>query len=181
MKHHFIFTMLIAMLIMASCEEQHVVLDQQSDFQDQLSVKGKPDTRNFRTHMTGKEEVPPRETKAQGQTIFQLSKDGTELHYKLIVANIENVTMAHIHLAPKGANGGVVAWLYPSASPAQLIPGRFNGVLAEGVITQANLVGALAGQSLSDLIMHLQNDNAYVNVHTSQFPPGEIRGQIWGN
>jgi hypothetical protein len=134
--------------------------------------------RNFRAHLTGAEEVPPAETQAQGQAIFQLSKDGSELHYKLIVANIENVKMAHIHLAPAGVNGPVVAWLYPGGPPPQLIPDRFNGVLAEGTITAANLVGPLAGQTLDDLVDAIVAGNTYVNVHTSQYPGGEIRGQI---
>ena len=98
--------------------------------------------------------------------------------YKLNVANIENVTQAHIHAAPAGTNGGIVAWLYPSAPPSQLIPGRSQGTLGEGEITAASLVNALAGKPLSDLITLLQNGGAYVNVHTSQFPGGEIRGQV---
>lgn len=134
--------------------------------------------RNFRAHLSGGNEVPPADTLAQGQAIFQLSKDGTELHYKLIAANIDNMLQAHIHLAPEGANGAVVAWLYPSGPPATLIPGRFSGVLAEGTITAASLVGPLAGQPLSALIDAIQAGNTYVNVHTTQFPPGEIRGQI---
>ena len=133
---------------------------------------------NFRTHLSGDQEVPPANTRAQGQAIFQLSKDGTELKYKLIVANIQNVTMAHIHLAPAGVNGPVVAWLYPAGPPAQLIPGRFNGVLAEGVLTNESLVGSLTGQSLESLVELIMAGNAYVNVHTLQFPPGEVRGQI---
>ncbi len=134
---------------------------------------------NHRTHMSGKEEVPVRDTRGQGQTIFQISRDGTSISYKLIVTNIENVTQAHIHCcAPVGSNAGVVVWLYPSAPPAQLIPGRTQGVLAEGVITAANLVGSLAGQPLSALIDQIRAGNTYVNVHTTQFPGGEIRGQI---
>lgn len=134
--------------------------------------------RNFRTHLSGGEEVPPVMTRAQGQAIFQLSKDGTELSYKLIVSNIENVTMAHIHLAPAGVNGPVVAWLYPDGPPPQLIAGRFSGVLAEGTITAANLVGPLLEASLDDLIEAMRAGDTYVNVHTSQYPPGEVRGQI---
>ena len=133
---------------------------------------------HFRTHATGSEEVPANSSPAQGQAMFQLSGDGTTLSYKLIVANIENVTQSHIHLAPAGSNGGIVVWLYPSAPPSQLIPGRSQGVLAEGEITSANLVGALAGMSMEDLLGHLRSGNAYVNVHTTQFPPGEIRGQV---
>ncbi len=134
--------------------------------------------RNFNAHLSGGEEVPPVETLATGQAIFQLSKSGDELSYKLIVANIQDVTQSHIHLAPAGANGGVVAWLYPSEPPAVLIPGKFNGVLAEGTITAADLTGSLAGMDLSDLIAEIEAGNAYVNVHTSAYPGGEIRGQI---
>ena len=100
------------------------------------------------------------------------------LHYTLIASNIENVLQSHIHLAPAGVNGPVVVWLYPSSPPAVLIPGRFSGVLAEGTITADDLVGPLAGQPLSSLIDEITAGNAYVNVHTSQYPGGEIRGQI---
>lgn len=134
--------------------------------------------RNFRTHARGREEVPPNDSRAQGQAIFQLSKDGGELHFKLNVANIENVLQAHIHLAPFGVNGGIVAWLYPDAAPPVLIPGRTQGTLSEGVITTEDLVGPLAGATLADLLAAMRAGNTYVNVHTLQFPPGEIRGQI---
>ena len=133
---------------------------------------------HFSTHATGAEEVPANSSRAQGQALFRLSDDGMELHYRLIVANIENVTQSHIHRAPAGTNGGVVVWLYPTAPPAQLIPGRTQGILAEGTITAADLVGSLAEQPLSALVAEIRSGNAYVNVHTSQFPPGEIRGQI---
>jgi hypothetical protein len=130
------------------------------------------------THMTGAEEVPANDSRAQGQATFRLSSDGTELSYKLIVANIHNLTQAHIHLAPAGTNGPVVLWLYPSGPPAQPIPGRTQGVLAERTVTAANLVGPLAGASMQDLVDAIRAGNTYVNVHTQQYPPGEIRGQI---
>jgi len=133
---------------------------------------------NFATHLSGDEEVPPVETRAQGQAIFMLSKDGQTLYYKLIAANINNIQQAHIHLAAKGVNGAVVAWLYPSAPPALLIPGKFNGVLAQGTITADDLVGPLAGQPLSILIAAIEAGNTYVNIHTTQYLGGEIRGQI---
>lgn len=133
---------------------------------------------SFTAHASGSEEVPPNGSNAQGQAIFSVSEDGTEIHYRLIVANIENVSQAHIHLAPAGQNGGVVVWLYPSGPPAQLIPGRTDGILAEGVITDASLVGPLAGSTLNDLLVQMQAENTYVNVHTTQFPGGEVRGQI---
>ncbi len=139
-----------------------------------------PEARNFRAHAEGGEEVPPVDTRAQGQATFKLSKDGDELSYRLIVANIEDVLMAHIHQASAGVNGPVVAWLYPagSAQEPELIPGRTQGVLAEGVITDADLVGPLAGMTLDDLLEEMRSGNTYVNVHTSAHPAGEVRGQI---
>jgi hypothetical protein len=142
--------------------------------------------RNVRTHLTGDEEVPARETPAQGQASFQLSSDGAALHYRLIVANIQNVIAAHIHSGELGVNGPVVAFLFGAVAPG---PGRISGVLAEGTITAADLVGPLAGDPLSDLIALIDAGNAYVNVHTNDgmgdtntgpgdFPGGEIRGQL---
>lgn len=138
------------------------------------------DAHHHGTHLTGDAERPvPNDSQGQGQAIFQVSDDGSEIQYKLIVANIENVTQAHIHCcANTEGTAGIVVWLYPSAPPAQLIPGRFQGALAEGAITQASLVGSLAGQSLNVLLDSIASGLAYVNVHTSQFQPGEIRGQI---
>jgi CHRD domain-containing protein len=147
--------------------------------------------RNFTTHLAGRYEVPVRDTQGQGEAIFQLTKDGTELHYKLNVANIENVWMAHIHLGPPGVAGPIVVWLYPRMPPppAQSLPGRTDGTLAEGEITAADFVGPLAGQPFSALIDAIEAGNTYVNVHTNDFidpantgpgdfPGGEIRGQL---
>jgi hypothetical protein len=133
---------------------------------------------HLNSRLSGREEVPVRDTIAEGDARFQLNDGETEIAYTLNVADIDNVTQAHIHLGPVGVNGGIVVWLYPSAPPATLIPGRSNGELSSGVITQSSLVGTLAGQPLSALINELRSGNAYVNVHTSQFPPGEIRGQV---
>lgn len=135
---------------------------------------------SFRAHLSGAEEVPAVETRATGQAVFRLSKDGTELSYRLMVANIEDVMMAHIHLAPAGENGPVVVWLYPDGPPPQLIEGRFSGVLATGTITEADLVGLLSDGTMEDLVEELRSGGAYVNVHTEANPGGEIRGQIAG-
>lgn len=141
---------------------------------------------NFVAHLSGEQEVPERQTSATGQAKFQLSADGNELAYRLIVANIDNVVASHIHLGPAGANGPVVAFLFGPAAPAG---GGLNGVIAEGVITAANLTGPLVGQSMSVLVAALRTGGAYVNVHTNDgvapintgpgdFPGGEVRGQI---
>jgi hypothetical protein len=148
---------------------------------------------NFGTHLQGRNEVPMRDTNAQGQAIFRLSDDGNFVDYKLIASNIDNAFMAHIHMGPRTVNGPIVVWLYPSTAPVPgpVGSGRHDGVLAEGTFTAANLVGPLAGHPLSDLIAAIQSGDAYVNVHTNDgvdgvntgpgdFPGGEIRGQLGG-
>lgn len=126
--------------------------------------------------LSGAEEVPANDSLARGQAVFRVRDDG--IHYRLVVANLFDVLQAHIHLAPAGQNGPVVAYLYPDAPPAVLLPGRNSGLLAEGIITAADLRGPLQDQPLEDLVAALVAGGVYVNVHTSSFPPGEIRGQI---
>jgi len=145
-----------------------------------------PAAKNFVAHLTGANEVPAHETRGVGQIKLQLSDDGTELRYRLISSNIDNVFMAHIHVAPAGVNGPIVAFLFGPVAPGG---GRTDGVLAHGTITAANLIGPLAGHPLSDLVAALSDGGAYANVHTNDgvpptntgpgdFPGGEIRGQI---
>ena len=98
--------------------------------------------------------------------------DETSIDYKLIVSNADSVTGAHFHLAPDGVNGPVVAHLFSGP-----VTGKQNGVLAEGTITAANVVGPLAGD-LQSLIDTLRSGYIYTNVHTVFLPPGEIRGQL---
>lgn len=143
------------------------------------------DVRNFRAHLSGAEQPTPVDTQAQGQAIFQLSKDGAELSFKVIVANIDELVGAHIHMAPAGQNGPIVLSMVPdtvgflAGGPFIPDPGvTLNGILVEGTATGADLVGSLAGQSLSALVDRMVAGNAYVNVHTVQNRLGEIRGQI---
>jgi hypothetical protein len=135
-------------------------------------VLARPTT--YTAHLTGAEEVPAVDTNAVGQTVLRLNSDGTALHFRLIVANIDDVTQAHIHLAPEGVNGPVVAFLFGFVAEGVTT----NGVLATGTITDADLVGPLAGMSLADLVAELDSGGAYVNVHTLAHPDGEIRGQV---
>ena len=127
--------------------------------------------------LKGIHEVPPNDSKGSGVAQFELSDDGTTMHYKLVVANTDNVTQAHIHIGPRGANGPVVVFLY-GFNPAGTSE---NGVLSEGEFTGANLIARPAigfGATMPELVSALRSGNAYVNVHTIQLPGGEIRNQV---
>ena len=131
----------------------------------------------FTTHMS--RELPGVETLGQGQSIFKVSADGNSVSFRIIVANISDITMAHIHIsAAPGGNGPPAVWLYPASPPAMLIPGRTQGTLMAGTFTASDFVGPLAGMQISDLITAIMENRAYVNVHTSSYPGGEIRGNI---
>lgn len=139
----------------------------------------------FATAMVGAAEVPPVTTLARGTAKFVLSRDGLALRYTVKASRISNVSDAHIHLGPAGADGQVVAHLM---DPATTKVGR-RKVTMRGVITAASLAGPMAGMTLADLVTQMSAGATYVNVHTDDgvappgtgpgdFPGGEIRGQI---
>ncbi|MBJ8009614.1 MULTISPECIES: CHRD domain-containing protein [Bacillus cereus group] len=129
----------------------------------------------FFAKLRGRNEVPPVETDARGQAFFKLSRDELSLKFKLDLFDIENVVVAHLHLGAKGTNGPVVAFLFgPITNPVSIECATFTGM-----ITQEDLVGPLAGQTLDALVNEIIADNIYINVHTVQHPSGEIRGQLY--
>lgn len=128
----------------------------------------------FSAPLTGMEEVPPVATNSTGISIFELINNNT-LNYKLNVTNMDNIKAAHIHLGNFSQNGDVVATLFNSSkTPTDMI----NGTLVEGKITAANLQGPLKEKTISDLVQLMNTTQTYVNIHTVEYPNGEIRGQL---
>lgn len=133
--------------------------------------------RNFTAPLSGDQEAVPVDTNARGVAHFQLAADGSQISYRVNVANIHDVVAAHIHLG--ASNGPVVAWLYPNdGPPGALIEGRVSGRLATGTLTADNLVGPLADAELDALVDEIVAGNAFVNVHTVAHPGGEIAGAV---
>jgi hypothetical protein len=130
--------------------------------------------KKFTVKLSGKNEVPPKITKASGTAEFTVSKDGKTITYRVDVKDIDKATMAHIHQGKIGENGPVVVTLFNASSPT----GPKSGILARGTITSNNLEGPLKGKQISDLVKLIEDGNAYANVHTQQNSKGEIRGQI---
>lgn len=152
--------------------------------QGALAAKGTKNT--YRATLRGTEEVPSHGTTAKGTATFTLSKDLSEIRYRLTVTNMKNVTEAHIHLGAPGENGPPVVMLFGPSSPGA---GKKSGLLSSGTIRPSDLMGPLAGKTIQDLLAEMSASHTYVNVHTNDgvgeantgpgdFPDGEIRGQI---
>lgn len=67
----------------------------------------------------------------------------------------------------------------PGILPFSGLPATTSGIFS-GTLTAANLLPSPANgiNTFADAIAAIQNGNAYVNLHTGQFPGGEIRGQL---
>jgi hypothetical protein len=140
----------------------------------------------FRATLSGYDEVPSVHTVAQGT--FEARANGPSVDYTLTYSGLQApVSMAHIHFAKERVNGSIMVWLCgtdanpgPAGTPA--CPG--TGGTVTGTFTSANvLASSTATQQfpagdLEALIDAMLADAAYVNVHSSASPGGEIRGQI---
>lgn len=125
---------------------------------------------NFGTHLTGSEEVPSNSSPAQGQAVFMFNSDLSAMYFRFNVANLEgDMTGAHIHCNVVGQNGPVGVNLLGNAGT--------NGGSSSGTITDAQVTGC-GWTSLSDVLDAITSGGAYINVHSTVYPGGEIRGQI---
>lgn len=126
----------------------------------------------FGTVLLGENQVPPVETGATGVALFWLPADATEVEYWLFVSEIEGAREAHIHKGPPDLNGNVVAYLFgPVEEPVST-----TGLLSSGTLRADDLIWPLT--DVLSLHAEMEAENVYVNVHTTDHPGGEIRGQI---
>lgn len=131
-------------------------------------------------------------TGAYGDAKFTLSADRSTLSYTLNVSKTGSaVFMAHIHLGPPDRNGPVMLWLFgdpahnplpitlPRNDPAFANDGKGGGTVS-GTLTATDLLAqpTLGVVDFADAVANILQGNAYVNVHTVDNRPGEIRGQI---
>jgi Cu/Zn superoxide dismutase len=118
--------------------------------------------------MNGAQETPANNGKATGHA--ELTLDGTKLRFAVEVKDLSGpATAAHIHVGPSGVAG-------PPVYTFQLKSKDPTGSVAEGMIDLTkDASSGVSGDSLKTL---LNNGNAYINVHTKNFPGGEVRGQV---
>jgi len=82
--------------------------------------------------------------------------------------------LAHLHLGAEGENGPIIADLLANGTLENV--GQTRRIDAS--LSSSSLVGPLAGQNLSSLIELMLEGRVYVNIHSSQNPAGEVRGQL---
>jgi hypothetical protein len=134
----------------------------------------------FKTKLTGFKETPSVLSGGSGTFTSTLDATGTSLSYTLTYSGLSSTAGAsHIHFAQPGVPGGIVAFLCGGggkpACPAG--DGTVTGTISAADVLGLPSQGVTAG-SFSDFLSVLRSGDAYVNVHTTVHPAGEIRGQI---
>jgi hypothetical protein len=137
-----------------------------------------------RARLEGFQETPAISTTGHGSFSAKLSPDQQSIDFELSYADLAgtanggSVLAAHIHLGQRGVAGGVSVPLCGGAKPACPTPsGSVTGTLTASDVTGPAAQGISAGQ-LDKLVAAIRAGVTYANVHTTQFPGGEIRGQL---
>ena len=155
--------------------------------------------KHFKAKINADQEVIPEgstqwdDVKAKGDVKFKLSKDGTELKYKIKIKHIENIVGIHIHNgAPRMNHHDHLVDIIPSdvTNPINQKGKHFkmSGVITDDDVLHNHITGD--HRTLADLIDAMSNNHAYLQVHTSSdgeknstgpgnlYTPGEVRGNI---
>jgi hypothetical protein len=121
----------------------------------------------------------------QAKLSLTLNTQLQSLTYTLTYSGLGTpVTQSHIHFGRARVPGGIIVFLCsnlgngPAGTPACPNP---SGTVS-GMLTPASVIGPVA-QNISPgnfdgLATALSTQTAYGNIHTTQFPAGEIRGEI---
>lgn len=113
--------------------------------------------------LSGANEVPgPGDPDGSGTIHLRLSPGQGEVCYSLMTINVEQVFAGHIHVGPAGINGGVVVNL--------MLDGSYNGSAEQCVSANRATISAIIRNP----------ENYYVNVHSTPYPAGAVRGQLEG-
>jgi CHRD domain-containing protein len=133
------------------------------------------DMQVFEATLSPQNEIPPRPSAASGKAQFLW--DGTTMRFTIEIDDIQNIVQGHIHIGSSTVNGPVRVWLYqlPNKAPGPPVSTTDKVARFEGTFTAADVI---APTTMPDLLAAMANGGAYANLHTSQFPGGEMRGQI---
>jgi hypothetical protein len=143
-----------------------------------------PNTKEFRAHLNGYQEVPSVSTGGVGEFRATLVEP-EKLHFVFRYEGLEGgasatLPFAHVHFAQRSVNGSVSFFLCGGSTKPALCP--YPAGTVEGDITPADVIGPTgqgidAGQ-FAEILRAMRAGHAYANIHTVKWGGGEIRGQI---
>ena len=143
---------------------------------------GKNGKGNFRASLNGLQETPAVITNGRGK--LELSMTSSQITFKLDYSGLSGPPLvAHIHVGQRNVAGAVsVFFCGGGGKPA--CPSSSSGSVS-GTIVAADVLGppmqGVAAGDLASLEKAIKLGVAYANMHTTQSPAGEIRGQITRN
>jgi hypothetical protein len=122
-------------------------------------------------------------TAAQGTLSLTINGDNT-MSYTLTYSNLTSAALfSHIHFGQQATSGGVVIFLCGGGGKPSCPAGNTSTpATVSGNIAASDVLG-LANQNvtagdLAGIVKEIKTGFAYANVHSTNFPSGEIRGQI---
>jgi hypothetical protein len=138
-------------------------------------------TEMFSAKLLGDNEVPPNNTPGTATFQMQIDTTTTTITFTLTFSGLSGApAVAHLHFAPTNVAGGVMIFLCGGGNqPA--CPTATSGTIT-GTITAANVTGppaqGIAAGDLTSALEAVREGLSYANMHTTNFPAGEIRGQV---
>jgi len=148
-----------------------------------VATTGSATILEFATTLLGSGEVPPSGSPATGFAVITIDTVLNQLSVDETFSGLIGgpASAAHIHCCvPPGTNTGVaVGFVSFPAATSGTYSHTFN-LLDPSIYTSAFLTasGGTAAAAEFALITGLSAGQAYANIHNSQFPGGEIRGQL---
>jgi hypothetical protein len=148
----------------------------------------------LRVHLTGYQETAATiNTTGSGEFKARISHDGTAIDYELTFRDLSSaITQSHIHFGRPAITGGIVLFLCtnlgnaPTTVPVPQACPTTNPATITGTLTAANVV-AVPGQGIdagaagfAEMLQAIRHGAAYVNIHTTNHPSGEIRARLGG-
>jgi hypothetical protein len=128
--------------------------------------------------LDGYQQVPTLSSPGQGK--FKAKVRGDVVEYKLQYSGLPTaVTVAHIHLGRPATTGGPIAFLCGGSKPACPPSGEVTGTIVPADVIGPAAQGIDPGE-FDEFVAALRAKATYVNVHTTQYTDGEIRGQVGG-
>jgi hypothetical protein len=139
----------------------------------------------FHLRLSSYEEVPALSSAASGKFKARIDRSADTISYELTYEGLESdATQAHIHFGQKSVSGGIIAFLCsnlgngPAGTQAcPLRAGRITGTIDAADVIGPSGQGITAGQ-IEEVLEAIDEGIAYVNVHTTGYPGGEIRAQF---